>query len=184
MLVTAARTLPVRIARQNTRAASAISTKYAQAAYGAALKKSPATLDTVQKELTSISSAIKSDGKLAAFVNNPTLSAKDREAGIQALFQQAGGPKKGEVSDITKNLFGVLSENGRLVEASDVIESFSELVSKYKGELEVTVTSATPLARDVLSRLETALKQSQTAQKAKTVKIINKAGDNLYFVHV
>jgi len=179
MLTAAARTLPVRIARRNTRAASAISSKYAQAAYGAALKKSPATLDSVQKELMAIGAALKSNEKLAAFVNNPTLSSKDRQSGLQTLFQQAGGPKKGEVSEVTKNLFGVLSENGRLVEVPDVIEGFNELVGKYKGELEVVVTSAAPLTRDVLSRLETTLKQSQTAQKAKAVKVTNKVKPSL-----
>lgn len=56
-----------------------------------------------------------------------------------------------------------------------MIEGFSELVSKYKGELEVVVTSATALPRDVLVRLENSLKQSQTALKAKSVKITNKA---------
>lgn len=178
-MLTAIRTSSARIILPNTRAASGISAKYAQAAYGAALKKSPATLDAVQKELVSIGAAIKSNDKLAAFVNNPTLTAKDRQNGLQTLFQAAGGVKKGEVSDITKNLFGVLSENGRLVEVPDVIEGFNGLVAKYKGELEVVVTSAAPLPRDVLTRLETSLKQSQTAQQAKSVKITNKASNTV-----
>jgi len=169
-----ARTLSVRIARRDTRAASAIASKYAQAAYGAALKKSPQTLDSVQKELSAIGTAIKKDEKLASFVHNPTLTLKDRQAGLQVLFQSAGGVRKGEVSDITKNLFSVLAENGRLVAVQDVIAGFDELVGKYRGELEVIVTSATPLARDVLGRLETALKSSVTAQQAKSVKITNK----------
>lgn len=171
-MLSTARATSVRIARQNTRAASsAIALKYAHAAYGAALSKSPATLDTVQKELTSIGSAIKSDSQLAGFVANPTLSSTDRQNGLQALYSKAGGSK---VSDITKNLFTVLAENGRLTETADVVSGFSELVAKYKGELEVVVTSATPLEKDVLSRLEKTLKQSQIAQQAKTVKITNK----------
>lgn len=173
-MLSTVRTAPVRIARQNTRAASAIASKYAQAAYGAALKKSPTTLDSVQKELASISSVIKSNKEISAFVHNPTLSAKDRQTGLQVLFQQASGAKKGEISEITKNLFAVLSENGRLVDVEGVIEGFSELVSQYKGELEVIVTSAAPLPKDVLTRLENSLKQSQTALKAKSVKITNK----------
>lgn len=162
----------MRIARQNSRAASsAIATKYAHAAYGAALSKSPATLDTVQKELATIGSALKTDEKLSAFVQNPTLSTKDRQNGLEALFAKIGGAK---ASDITKNLFTVLAENGRLVETPDVVTGFSELVAKYKGELEVVVTSAKPLEKDVLGRLEKALKQSQIAQQSKTVKITNK----------
>ena len=182
-LISAARTLSVRIARRDTRAASAIATKYAQAAYGAALKKSPQTLDSVQKELSTIGAAIKKDEKLASFVNNPSFTQQDRQAGLQVLFHSAGGAKRGEVSDITKNLFSVLAENGRLVEVQDVIARFDELVGRYRGELEVVVTSATPLAKDVLGRLETALKSSVTAQQAKSVKITNKAW-NAFFTMI
>jgi len=82
--------------------------------------------------------------------------------------------KKEPLSDITKNLFAVLSGNGRLGETQGVIEGFNELVAKYKGELEVVVTSAGPLPKDISSRLETILKQSQTAQQAKSLKITNK----------
>ena len=182
-LISAARTLSVRIARRDTRAASAIATKYAQAAYGAALKKSPQTLDSVQKELSAIGIAIKKDEKLASFVNNPSFTQQDRQAGLQVLFHSASGAKRGEVSDITKNLFSVLAENGRLVEVQDVIARFDELVGRYRGELEVVVTSAAPLAKDVLGRLETALKSSVTAQQAKSVKITNKAW-NAFFTMI
>jgi F-type H+-transporting ATPase subunit O len=124
--------------------------------------------------LNAISNVIKEVPDLKAFVSNPTLSAKDRSAGLAVIYSRAEGSKKEPVSDITKNLFGVLSENGRLVETEGVIEGFNELVAKYKGELEVVVTSAAPLPRDLSSRLETILKQSQTAQQAKSLKISNK----------
>lgn len=166
------RTVSVLIARQNVRAASsAIATKYANAAYNAALSRSPVMLDTVQKELTSIGLALKADEKLAGFVANPTLSTKDRQSGLEAMFSKAGGVK---ASDVTKNLLSLMAENGRLVETPDVVTGFAELVAKYKGELEVVVTSAKPLDKDVLGRIEKALKQSQVAQQSKTVKVTNK----------
>ncbi|KAH7927124.1 OSCP, subunit 5 of the stator stalk of mitochondrial F1F0 ATP synthase [Leucogyrophana mollusca] len=158
------------------RAASSIALKYSNAAYSAALAKSPQVLSKVQTELTAISNSIKEVPELKAFVSNPTLSAKDRNSGLAAMFARAegAGAKKEPVSDITKNLFAVLSDNGRLGETQGVIEGFNELVAKYKGELEVVVTSAAPLPKDVSSRLETVLKQSQAAQQAKTLKITNK----------
>ncbi|KAG8913767.1 ATP synthase F0 subcomplex subunit OSCP atp5 [Tulasnella sp. 418] len=148
---------------------SGIASKYSKAVYQAALSQSPATLTKVQGELTAINNALKSNKDLSAFVSNPTLSAADRKSGLQALFK-AGNTQ----SEITKNLLEVMSENGRLVETRAVIEGFAELVSKYKGELEVVVTSASPLPKDVLTRLEGTLKQSQTAQSAKSVKVTNK----------
>ncbi|KAL0575502.1 ATP synthase F0 subcomplex subunit OSCP atp5 [Marasmius crinis-equi] len=163
------------------RAASAIASKYSNAVYGAALSKSPQTLTQVHTELSNVVSAIKQNPEVNAFIHNPTLSAKDRAAGLSSLFSrlEGTGAKKASVSEITKNLLTVLSENGRLGEAEGVIEGFNELVSQYKGELTVTVTSAAPLPKDILSRLETVLKQSQTAQQAKSLKITNKVNPTI-----
>jgi len=92
---------------------------------------------------------------------------------------EGSGAKREAVSDVTKNLFAILSENGRLGEAQGVIEGFNELYAKYKGELTVVITSAAPLARDVLSKLESVLKQSQAAQQAKTLKVVNRVNPDV-----
>ena len=162
------------------RAASGISIKYANAAYSAALAKSPQVLTRVQAELNAISKSIEDIPDLKTFVTNPTLSVKDRHAGLPSLYARAEGTgtKKEPLSDITKNLLALLSENGRLGETVGVIERFNELVAKHKGELNVTVTSAAPLSKDLLSRLEVTLKQSQTAQQAKSLKLTNKVRYN------
>ncbi|KIY74294.1 OSCP, subunit 5 of the stator stalk of mitochondrial F1F0 ATP synthase [Cylindrobasidium torrendii FP15055 ss-10] len=155
------------------RAASAIALKYSNALFGAALSKSPQTLTKIQTELAAVSAAIAQDAKVSAFVANPTLSANERAAGLASLYSTLES-KKTPVSEITKNLLLVLSQNGRLGEAPGVIEGFNELVAAHNGELTVTVTSAAPLPRDVQTRLETTLKQSETAKQAKSVKIVNK----------
>ncbi|KAF9653277.1 OSCP, subunit 5 of the stator stalk of mitochondrial F1F0 ATP synthase [Thelephora ganbajun] len=161
------------------RAASTIAPKYSQAVFSAALAKSPATLARVETELNALSDAIKASPELNSFVTNPTLSAKDRASGLTALYAKAEGAKKEPVSEITKNLFALLSENGRLAETQSVVEGFNELVSKHKGELKVVISSVAPLPAATLSRLETVLKQSQAAQKAKTLKVTNKVNPSL-----
>ena len=57
-----------------------------------------------------------------------------------------------------------------------LLRGFNELYAKYKGELTVVITrSAAPLAqRHTSSKLESVLKQSQAAQQAKTLKVVNK----------
>ncbi|KAH9057305.1 OSCP, subunit 5 of the stator stalk of mitochondrial F1F0 ATP synthase [Lactarius vividus] len=163
------------------RAASGIALKYATATFSAALAKSPQVLTKVQTELNAISKSIGDTPELKAFVTNPTLSVKDRNAGLSGLYArvEGTGAKKEPVSDITRNLFVILSENGRLGETTGVIEGFNELVAKHKGELNVTVTSAVPLTKDVLTRLEATLKQSQTAQQAKSLKLTNKVNPSV-----
>lgn len=158
------------------RAASTIAPKYSHAIFAAALRKSPAELDKVQGELNAVTAVLKNSAELKTFVANPTLSLNDRLSGLQVLYKQAESstPKKTPLSDLTKNLFTVLSENGRLTETEEVIEGFNELVALHKGELTVTITSAAPLPRDAQTRLESTLKQSQAAQQAKTLKVVNK----------
>lgn len=175
LLSTAARSVSAAPGR-GRRAASAIASKYAKAAFGAALAKSPQTLTKVHSELVNISNTVKKDPDVATFVTNPTLSLQERKKALQTLFTklEGTGAKKEQVSDVTKNLLNVLAENGRLAETEGVIEAFNESVAQYKGELTVTITSASPLPKDVLTRLESTLKQSQTAQAAKTLKVENK----------
>ncbi|ELU40920.1 ATP synthase subunit 5 [Rhizoctonia solani AG-1 IA] len=168
-----------RVPLQQQRNASLIASKYAQALFGAASKNAQ-TLNKVQSELTSISNNLREVPTLSAFVSNPTLSASDRKSGLDAIYA-AAAPKgsKEPVTPITKNLFEVLSENGRLGETNDVISSFNELVSKHKGELEVVVTSAAPLEKGMLSKLETTLKSSQAASQAKSVRVTNKVNPSI-----
>lgn len=157
------------------RAASTIALKYSNAVFSAALARGAADLDKVQGELNSVASTIKTAPELGSFVTNPTLSASERATGLQKLFKQVESTgKKAALSDVTKNLFAVLSENGRLIEAEGVIEGFNELVAVHKGELTVTITSAAPLPKDAQTRLEASLKQSQAAQAAKSLKVVNK----------
>ncbi|KAF4567645.1 ATP synthase F0 subcomplex subunit OSCP atp5 [Pleurotus pulmonarius] len=159
------------------RSAHAIALKYSKAVYSAALAKSPQTLTKVHSELAAVASTIKSNPEVASFISNPTLSSQDRAAGLSTFFTNVS--KKEPVSDITKNLLTLLSENGRLTETAGVIEGFNELVAQYKGELTVTVTSAAPLPKDILSRLETTLKGSQAGQQAKVLKITNKVNPSV-----
>lgn len=156
------------------RYASTIALKYSNAAFKAAVSKSPQTLTKVHSELSSISKTIKDTPEFASFISNPLIPAKDRATGLETLYKTAQKGAKEPISDITKSLFSVLSENGRLAEAPGVIEGFNELVAKYRGELDIVVTSATPLPKDVLTKLETTLKQSEAGKQAKTLKLVNK----------
>lgn len=175
LLSTAARVYTV-VPGLGRRAASAIAHKYSKAVFGAALSKSLQTLNKVHAELVNVTQTIRSNPEVGSFISNPTLSATERKTGLNSLISQveSATPKKEPISDITKNLFSVLSENGRLGETEGVIEGFNELVANYRGELKVIVTSAAPLPKDILSRLESTLKQSSAAQQAKTLKVENK----------
>ena len=121
---TAGRTLASASTQTSKRFASSIALKYSNALYKAALSKNPQTLTKVQAELAAISQGIKDTPTLNSFVHNPTLSTRDRTSGLEALYKAATTGRKDPaakdpISDVTKNFFGVLSENGRLSETED-----------------------------------------------------------------
>ena len=130
-------------------------------------------------EFSNVSNAIKTNPEIGTFANNPTLSLQERNKGLQGfgLFAKLEGTVAGRkdiISDVTKKLFSMLSENGYLGGIEGIIKDSSELrvVAQHKGEL--TIMSATPLGKDILTRLETILKRSKAAQGAKVVIIANK----------
>ncbi|EPQ29279.1 uncharacterized protein PFL1_03034 [Pseudozyma flocculosa PF-1] len=148
--------------------------KYASSAYVAALSKDAKTLEKVEADLRAIKSALASaeGAKLQTFISNPTLGTAERTKGLEQLLSSG----KGKADQITHNLFQVLAENGRLQDTEKVIDGFEELMTAYRGEVEVIVTSATPLDKATVSRIESSLKGSQIAANGggKTLKITQK----------
>ena len=108
------------------------------------------------------------------FLTNPVLSSKDKSAGIEALLKKAS--PKGH-SEISKNFFEVLAENGRLYEAEKVMADFLEIMSAHRGEVKVTITTAQPLEKDLQKRIEESLKGSALAGAGKTLIIENKVSE-------
>ncbi|EIW73570.1 hypothetical protein TREMEDRAFT_37392 [Tremella mesenterica DSM 1558] len=139
---------------------------YATSTYLAAIRKSTQELEKLAKDIEAFEKKLAGDAKVAAFMENPTLSASDRAKVLPTLVPSGSSP-------ILLNLLGVLSENGRLTSATKVFQDFQSLMSAYRGELEVVVTSAEPLDSKTMSRLDKALKDTQAA-KGKILKITNK----------
>ena len=78
----------------------------------------------------------------------PTLTVADKSAIVAELQKASGGADKG---DTVKNFLNTLADYNRLGLLKGVCEKFTELMSAAKGELELTVVSATvsfPLRRE------------------------------------
>ncbi|GAA6004316.1 F1F0 ATP synthase subunit 5 [Rhodotorula paludigena] len=146
--------------------------KYAGALFTAAAKNN--ALQAVETDLKGVQSTVGKDAKIHEFLSNPVLSAADKSAGIDALLK-AASPKG--ASDLTRNLFQVLSENGRLYETDKVVEGFLEIMSAHRGEVKVVITSAVPLEKDLQKRLEDSLKSSQLAAAGKSLIFENRVNE-------
>ncbi|ORX62690.1 F1 complex, OSCP/delta subunit of ATPase [Hesseltinella vesiculosa] len=134
--------------------------RYATALYVAAAREN--ALDTVEKDLKQFQSFAAKDKQVASFLENPTLSRKEKKDSIASLLA-----KSGKVHNLTKNFFETLAENGRLPESAKVIDSFGELMSAHRNELSLVVTSAKALDKATLNKVAEALQKSQLAEGKK-----------------
>ena len=82
---------------------------------------------------------MKRDAKLTVALNSPTLKSSEKKTIAVELRKQIGD-RGGETM---RNFLETLAENNRLAQLPDICENFLKLTSAAKGEVEVTVTSAT-----------------------------------------
>ncbi|KAF2141219.1 uncharacterized protein K452DRAFT_351392 [Aplosporella prunicola CBS 121167] len=146
---------------------------YASALYTASAKTS--SLDGTSKALDSLAGVFKKDAKLAEVLASPTLKAEDKKAVVAELSKYVGADKEG----IVKNFLETLAENNRLSVLVPVTEKFAQLMSAYRGEVELTITSAAPLDNKTLSRLESAISKSQYAGEGKKLKVVSKVNPDI-----
>jgi F-type H+-transporting ATPase subunit O len=147
---------------------------YASALYTAASKSN--ALDPTAKSLQALQGVFQKDAKLTQILNAPSLTVSDKQQIIQELQKHIGGADK---DGIVKNLLSTLAENNRLGELQGVVEKFGVLMGAHRGEVELTVTSAAPLDNRTISRLETAIKNSQYVSTGQTLKVVPKVNPEI-----
>ena len=81
----------------------------------------------------------KKDAQLAKIMNAPALTASDKSQIVAEIQKNIGTQDKG---DTVKNFLNTLAENNRLNVLEAVCENFQILMSAYKGEVELNITSA------------------------------------------
>lgn len=145
---------------------------YATALYTAAVKTS--SLEPTAKSLASLGGLFKKDAKLAGILSTPTLSADDKSAIVTELIKSSSSN-----SEAVKNLLQVLAENNRLGLLPDVVSKFGELMSAARGEIEMVITSATPLDNKTLSSLEKSVAKSSYVGQGQKLKVTNKVNTDI-----
>jgi F-type H+-transporting ATPase subunit O len=89
--------------------------------------------------MAALNEVYQKDPKLATIMTAPTLSTEDKSAIIAELAKHTGGADKG---DTVKNFLKTLADYNRLSLLKSICEKFGELMSASKGEIELTITSA------------------------------------------
>ena len=106
--------------------------------YTAAVKSS--SLDSTAKALSTLQEVYTKDPKLHQILLAPTLSVEDKTSIVNELAKHTGGADK---EGTVKNFLTTLAEYNRLGLLKGITEKFAELISAAKGEIELTVVSAT-----------------------------------------
>ncbi|KAI8347790.1 OSCP/delta subunit of ATPase, partial [Mortierella sp. GBAus27b] len=140
--------------------------RYATALYSAAAKKQ--ALDTVENDLKQVRRVVEKDNKLREFLENPTINRIEKKSGVQKLLSA------GKYSDLTKNFFDTLAENGRLNDTVKIIDSYGSLMSAHRGEVQVTITSAKELDIKDVNKVKGFLAKSAFVSAKQTLIVSNK----------
>ena len=120
---------------------------YASALYTAASKSS--ALDPTARSLMTLQSHFGRDPKLVSILTTPTLSTKDKEMLVGELIKLMGKDAESKGS-VVRNFLETLGENNRMGVLPAVCDSFSKLMAAGRGEIEVTVTSASVSLIDMI----------------------------------
>mmetsp|Transcript_35089 Transcript_35089/g.56779 ORF Transcript_35089/g.56779 Transcript_35089/m.56779 type:complete len:241 (-) Transcript_35089:431-1153(-) len=132
-----------------------VGARYAQALYGAATKAG--SVDQVYSDLASLADLVSKSSKFETFLQDPTIAKYLKESSLTAIVAKA------KYNPLTDNLLKVLTDNGRLSNLVEVIQSFKKLVNSSKGEVDITIISALPLPAEAKAQLEDGFKKSLAA---------------------
>lgn len=112
--------------------------RYATALYTGATKLNQ--LDSVEKEVIQIQSAIKQNPKLREVIISPIINRKLLETTLKEIGKAAS------LSSATTNLLVLLAENGRLKKIDGVVNAFKQLMAAHRGEVVCEVKTARALS--------------------------------------
>ena len=128
------------------------SNSYALALYE--LAKENSDLDKVEKEIKSLYELIKSSSSFNEIILNPTVAKEDKKNVIDAIAKQ------NSFSSTFTKFLGFVALKNRLFFLTKIINSFLNLVSKNKGELNAKLISSKELSQEEQKTIQTELSKN------------------------
>jgi F-type H+-transporting ATPase subunit delta len=109
-------------------------------------------------EALSAAAVVVSDPAALAYLGRPALSAQDRAEFVASIC--ADVPRAAMLKNAAgRNLLELLSENDRLSALAEISRQFDELKIAAENRVKVTLTSATPVEPDVVTKLTQSLER-------------------------
>lgn len=139
--------------------------RYAKATLDFALEKKAA--DAVEKDMRDIAATIAESKELRSVLGSPVVKGEVKRKALNQIFKDS--------NEITKGLFGVLTENKRIDLLREVALKYIIQHEQIKGEDVAYVTTAVPLN----ATLEKRILGEVTKMTGKKVTIENKIDENI-----
>ena len=118
-------------------------------------------------ELADLAAYVAGDAELATFLSSPTVDVTVRAATLEKLL-------RGRYSDLLIDALQVLNRNERLGLLGAVAETYHATHEDRKGNVEVYITTATPLSDAARSRLRDMF-SSKTGKRAELVETVDES---------
>jgi len=159
---------------------SAVGRRYAKALLD--LAREQGQLDTVLKDVGSVSAAWKESAELRDIVRNPVVPKPALKAVVDAVMDKLG------VSKLLRNTVNLLADKGRLGHLEDVLHALEELAEAETGRVRVEVTSAKPLSDAYYTQLTEKLQRATDKQVVLVKKqdpsliggVVTRVGDQVF----
>lgn len=110
------------------------------------------SLDRVADELGALASLLSENADLQKITTSPIISRSNKSTAMAALVQVAG------FSKTVENFIGVVTNNRRLDQLSNIINEFNRMLSHHRGEVNASVVTAYKLDKKQLNALSKKLK--------------------------
>ncbi|KAI9008083.1 ATP synthase delta subunit-domain-containing protein [Gaertneriomyces semiglobifer] len=144
--------------------------RYATALYTAAAKNG--SLDAVESELNRVKDLFNKNEDMKTTLESPLVDKQTKKDALKSLLS-------GKYSDVTKNLFDAMAENGRLDHTTKVLTAFEELMAAHRKEVPVTVISTKALDAKTTKQLQSILEKSKLVAKGSKLILNNKVDPNI-----
>lgn len=138
---------------------SGVAGRYATALFELALETD--TLEATERDLSALETALDESADLRALVLSPLYNRTQQGEALVAIGDKMG------LSDIVRNLLGVMAAKRRLFALPDVIDMVAKLAAEHRGEITADVTAA----RELTDAQAEALKAQLAGATERTVKL-------------
>ena len=137
----------------NSSLGSGAAGRYANALFD--LAREEGSLEQTEKDMEALGAALDDSQDLTDLIKSPVYGRDAQARGVEAVAEKMG------LSQLVRNVVGLMGQKRRLHMLPDVIAIFRELMAEHRGEITAEVTTARKLSSAQAKKLAKTLKSAE-----------------------